>query len=279
MGGFGTVWKARDTELDRTVAVKIPRKGQLESAEIEQFFREARAAAQLRHPNIVSVHEVGREGDTLFIVSDLVRGVTLSDWLTGQHHNNREVSLVCKTIAMALHHAHEHGVIHRDLKPSNIMLDQEGELHLMDFGLAKRDVEEVTMTVDGQILGTPAYMSPEQAEGHAHITDRRTDIYSLGVVMFEMLTGEHPYRGNAQMQVQQRLMEDAPDPRALNRHIPRDLSTICLKCLERDPNHRYATARRLADELQRFLEGEPIQARPISRPGGKFFRHKRIQPL
>jgi serine/threonine protein kinase len=265
IGGFGTVWKARDQELDRVVAIKIPRKGQLNAGEIEQFFREARSAAQLRHPNIVPIHEVGRDQDTIFIVCDLVRGVSLSDWMTGQRPDCREVSQLCRTLAEALHHAHEHGVIHRDMKPSNIMIDESGEPHLMDFGLAKRETNEVTMTVDGQILGTPAYMSPEQAGGHGHWTDRRTDIYSLGVILFELLTGEQPFRGNAQMQVHQRMVEDAPDPRTLNRHIPRDLSTICLKCLERDPNGRYSNARLLADEFRRYLAGEPIQARPISR--------------
>ena len=265
VGGFGTVWKARDTDLDRVVAVKIPRKGQLDARETEQFFREARAAAQLRHPNIVTVYEVGRDNDTIFIVSDLVRGVTLSDWLTGQPPSSREAAVVCKKVAEALDHAHEKGVIHRDLKPSNIILDLEGEPHLMDFGLAKREAHEVTMTVDGQLLGTPAYMSPEQADGRGHWTDRRTDIYSLGVIMFEMLTGDQPFRGNAQMQVHQRLLHDAPEPRSLNRNIPRDLSTICLKCLERDPNRRFPTARHVVDELKLFLDGQPIRSRPISR--------------
>ncbi len=265
LGGFGTVWKARDRELDRVVAVKIPRRGQLSPAEIDQFFREARAAAQLRHPNIVPVYEVGRDGDTLFIVSDIVRGVTLSDWLTGNRPAFRDAAELCIPVAEALHHAHEQGVIHRDLKPSNIMIDEAGQPHLTDFGLAKREVGEITMTADGQILGTPAYMSPEQAAGEGHWTDRRTDVYSLGVVLFQLLTGELPFRGNAQMQVHQRLTEDAPDPRKLNRHIPRDLSTICLKCLERDPNRRFATGQDMADELGRYLQGEPIRSRPISR--------------
>ena len=265
VGGFGTVWKARDTELDRVVAIKIPRKGQLSAHELEQFFREARSAAQLRHPNIVPVYEVGKEGDTIFIVCAFVRGITLSDWLTGHQPDLREICRICQTVALALHHAHEHGVIHRDMKPSNVMLDQTNVPHLMDFGLAKRDVKEITMTVDGQILGTPAYMSPEQAGGHGHWTDRRTDIYSLGVMFFEMLTGEKPFRGNAQMQVHQRLTEDAPDPRKLNRHLPRDLATICLKCLERDPNRRYETCQQIADELDRHLHGHPILARPVSR--------------
>ena len=265
IGAFGTVWKARDTELDRFVAIKIPRKAQLAGIEAEQFFREARSAAQLRHPNIVPVHELGRDGTIIFIVSDLVEGVSLTDWMTAHRPAGREVARICATVCSALHHAHEHGVIHRDLKPSNIMIDREEELFLMDFGLAKRETNEVTMTMEGQVLGTPAYMSPEQARGHSHWTDCRTDIYSVGVIMFELLTGERPYRGNAQMQVHQKQVDDAPDPRTLNRHIPRDLATICLKCLERDPNRRYYSAEKLERELQRYLSGEPILARPISR--------------
>src|SRR5262245_24406131 len=148
-GQFGTVWLARDTELDRHVAVKIPRKGQLDEDEIEQFLREARAAAQLRHPNIVSVHEVGREGSSLFIVSEFVRGATLADWLTAQQPTPREAAELVAKMADALHHAHDSGVIHRDLKPSNIMLDATGEPHVMDFGLARRERGELTVTVDG----------------------------------------------------------------------------------------------------------------------------------
>lgn len=263
-GGFGSVWEAVDTELDRRVAVKIPRKNQLSTRETEQFFREARTAAQLKHPNIVPVHEVGKEDSTIFIVTDLILGQPLSDRLEQGPLAPRETARLCAIIAEALEYAHSRGIIHRDLKPSNIMLDQDEQPHIMDFGLAKRELGEITMTLDGTVLGTPAYMSPEQALGQSHWIDRRTDIYSLGVVLFRLLTQELPYRGTAQQQIQQRVTDDAPDPRKLNAHVPADLATICLKCLERDPNKRFNGAGELAAELRRYLAGEPIKSRPIS---------------
>lgn len=265
MGAFGAVWKAHDTELDRTIAIKIPRRGQLNYEETEKFLREARAAAQLRHPGIVPVHEVGRENDTVYIVSDFVDGLTLTDWLTGQRATTAEAARLCVQIAEALHHAHEKGVIHRDLKPGNIMLDREGDPHIMDFGLAKREAGEITMTADGQILGTPAYMSPEQAKGEGHYVDRRADVYSLGVILFELLTGERPFRGNTRMLIHQLLTEEPPSPRKLNAAIPRDLETICIKCLEKDPDRRYQTAASLQEDLQNYLDDKPIAARPINR--------------
>jgi tRNA A-37 threonylcarbamoyl transferase component Bud32 len=270
-GAFGTVWKAQDTELDRTVAIKVPRQGQLDAGQSKRFLQEARTSGQLRHPNIVGVHEVGRCGETVYMVADYIDGLTLAEWLECRRPTVREVAELCGKIGEAVHYAHVAGVIHRDLKPSNIIVDNSGEPHVTDFGLARRIAEEATMTADGHILGTPAYMSPEQFQGDSRRVDHRTDVYALGVILFELLTGQRPFCGSLQMLVSQVLEKESPSPREYNANVPRDLETICMQCLEKDPRRRYRTAREFAADLGRFLEGKPVAARPVS-PPERFWR-------
>jgi tetratricopeptide (TPR) repeat protein len=265
-GASGVVYRATDTQLGRTVALKVPRAGWLMSPEDqEQFLREARNVAQLAHPAIVSLFDAGRSEGTCYLVYEFVAGTTLAGRMAKARPLPRESAELVARLAEALHYAHKRGVIHRDIKPSNVLIDGDGRPHLTDFGLARSASAETSVTLSGDVLGTPAYMSPEQARGDSHKVDARTDVYGLGVVLYELLTGEVLFRGTSRMLLRQVLEDEPPPPRRRNEHVPVDLEVICLKCLAKAPDHRYADAQALADDLRRFLDGRPILARPAGR--------------
>jgi len=261
-GGMGVVFKARHKILKRLVAIKIPRAGQLEDEGEARFLREAQAAAQLRHPHICPIYEVGRAGKQPFIALAFVEGPTLRQKLRAQP-TAREAAEIIAKVATAVHYAHGRGVIHRDIKPSNIMLDAEtGEPMLMDFGLAKQLSEsDSQVTKSGQVMGTPVYMSPEQAAGRHEDIGPRTDVYSLGTVLYELLTGRPPFHGSTGEVIRQVQTEEPPAPRKLAPTLHRDLETICLKAIAKEPSARYDSAAALAEDLQRFAAGEAILAR------------------
>ncbi len=264
-GSYGTVFRARDPQLDRTVAIKILRTGRLgDKEDLDRFLREARSFAQLKHPGIVTLYEIGQEEGQYYLVEEFVQGTTLAARMEAGLIPFRESAEKLAQVCDALQVAHSQGIIHRDIKPANILLDAEGRPHLTDFGLAKLENDEKPMTHSGDILGTPAYMSPEQARGQALHVDARTDVYSLGVVLYELLTRERPFQGNRRMLILQVLEDEPRAPRQLSDKIPRDLETICLKAMAKSPGRRYGSVRDLAEDLRRWLTGEPIKARPQS---------------
>jgi serine/threonine-protein kinase len=267
-GGMGTVWKARQKDLPRTVALKVLNAGKLARAsELKRFKIEASAAAKLQHPSLVPIYEVGEEQGCCYFTMEYVEGQTLAQMLRGTPLEPRRAAELLLAMAEAIHYAHSRGVLHRDLKPGNVIVDAAGRPRIMDFGLAKELYLESSVTESNAVVGTPSYMSPEQAEGKTAEIAPKSDVYSLGAVLYEMITGRPPFRAHNLSETLRQVIADAPAlPRSVNPKVPRDLETICLKCLQKEPGRRYYSAQDLADELGRFLRREPIRARPIGMP-------------
>jgi WD40 repeat protein len=267
-GGMGIVLKARQRTLNRLVALKLISGGPLVSNDIVQRFRtEAEAAANLDHPNIVPIYEIGEQDGQHYFSMQLIDGPSLDKRLHGKPLPNREAALLLSKVSRALDHAHQRGVLHRDVKPGNILIDSSGEPRVTDFGLAKLVQRDSQITHTQVTLGTPSYMSPEQARGESKNLTTATDIYGLGAVLYETLTGSPPFAGGTSFETVQHVLEREPrKPSLLNPNCDPDLETICLKCLEKDPARRYPSAEAAGQELDRWLRGEPIQARPASPP-------------
>jgi len=270
-GGQGVVFRARQKSLNRTVALKVISLGQWASkAHLKRFRREAEAAASLDHPSIVPIYEVGERDGSCYFSMKFVEGGQLHEVIRRRPISIRQAAKLIAKLARTVHYAHEHGILHRDIKPGNILLDAKGEPHLTDFGLARLVETESTVTRTLEVLGTPSYMAPEQAAGNRKLSGA-TDVYGLGAVLYQLLTGHPPFAGGTTFETVRLVLDTEPrQPRLLNPKIGRDLSTICLKCLEKDPTRRYASALALAEDLEHWLRHEPIHAK---RSG--FFTHVR----
>ncbi|HUE14183.1 MAG TPA: protein kinase [Planctomycetaceae bacterium] len=259
-GGMGVVYKARQMSLNRLVALKMILAGEWATPEARQRFRaEAEAAANLQHPIIVAIHEVGEHEGQQYFSMDFVAGKNLADLVRGNPLSAERAAAYVKTIAEAVHFAHQRGILHRDLKPQNVLIDAEDRPRITDFGLAKRVDTDSGLTRTGDVLGSPSYMSPEQADSRPDEVGPESDVYSLGAILYELLTGHPPFHGATTLETLCQVIQSPPiSPRKLNPAVPRDLETICLKCLEKSPPKRFRSAHELAEELERFLHGERI---------------------
>jgi serine/threonine-protein kinase len=266
-GGMGVVYQARQTDLKRTVALKMIRAGKLATEEdVKRFRIEATAAASLSHPNIVPIHELGEHEGQLYFTMDLIQGRTLDRYGHDFRSDPDEAARLLALVARAVHHAHQRRVIHRDLKPPNILIDNSGRPHITDFGLAKQAESGEPLTESNVILGTLAYMAPERFSDKVQPLTTSVDIWSLGVMLYELITGQEPFRGKTQMDTIEKIRKQDPvSPRSINRDIPRDLEAITIKCLEKEPERRYGSALGLAMDLERFLNDEPLPWSPAPR--------------
>ena len=265
-GGCASVWKAYDRQLDRMVAIKLShgKSNETSEAALERFVCEARAVAKFRHPRIVRIYEVIPMEDRVALVCEFIEGKTLADVAYGPRMDFKRIARIIREIADALGHAHHHGIVHRDIKPHNILIDGDGNPHVTDFGLAwDMSQQSSRLTVTGTLVGTPAFMSPEQANEEKFVADPRTDIYSLGVVLYYLLSGDVPFRGNVARVIHQVAFSEVPGLRQWDASIPADLETICLRCLQKSPASRFQSMDELGTELHRFERDRPIQSRPI----------------
>jgi tetratricopeptide (TPR) repeat protein/predicted Ser/Thr protein kinase len=265
-GGMGVVYLARQCSLKREVALKMILAGPHASPTARARFRtEAEAAARLQHPNIVQVYEVGEHAGRHFLSLEYVGGGSLAQKIAGTAQPEREAALLAETLARAVHYTHQRGILHRDLKPNNVLLTADGTPKITDFGLAKLVDQEGGSTPSEALIGTPNYMSPEQAAGHSKNIGASADVYSLGAILYELLIGRTPFNGTSVLNTLEKVRNEDPlPPRRSHSSVSRDLETICLKCLEKEPGNRYPSAEALADDLRRFLDGEPIQARSVA---------------
>jgi eukaryotic-like serine/threonine-protein kinase len=278
-GGMGVVYKALQRRLQRLVAVKMLLAGPYaQPKELERFLREAKAIAGLRHPNIVQIYEVGDVDGRPYFTMEFVEGGSLAEKIQGIPQPARQAAALLATLADAIHAAHQNGIVHRDLKPGNILLTATGTPKVTDFGLARRLQSDGSLTLSGVPMGTPSYMAPEQARGKREAIGPATDVYALGAILYELLTGRPPFRAESATATLHQVVADEPVPPArLNPQVPRDLATICLKCLSKEPPQRYTSAAELAADLGRFLNNEPIRARPVG-PLGRAARWGRRKP-